>query len=71
MPHETRIYLVRNSHGEGKPHLVRAQLRQQALRHVTRSSYTVTVATQNELVELLGKVPIEDATGSADDTETE
>lgn len=61
MPHEKRIYVVKNKNGEHAPHLVRAQLRQQALKHVTRNQYTVSVATQNELVALLGKVEIEDA----------
>lgn len=71
MAHENRIYLVKSTNGEGRPHLVRAQLRQQALRHVTRTQYTVKVATQDDLVALLNTVGIEDANTTPDDMETE
>jgi len=46
----TRIYLVKD---ESSCYLVRAATRVQALNHVTRDRFRVTVATQENLVKLL------------------
>jgi len=48
----TRIYYVS---GADKPRLVRASSQAQAINHVVRNQYTASVATQINLVELLGK----------------
>jgi hypothetical protein len=45
-----RIYIV---HGPQGTRLVKASMRQQALSHVANSTFTVHVATQDELVEAL------------------
>ena len=45
-----RIYIVQSSKGT---HLVKASLRQQALSHVANSQFTVRVASQDDLVNLL------------------
>jgi len=53
-----RIYFVRTKPVEGQPtikRLVRASHPSTALMHVASSTYTVAVATQNDLEELLGK----------------
>lgn len=49
----TRIYVVKPVADGGKPRLVRATHPANALRHVADSDYSVTVATQDELVELV------------------
>jgi hypothetical protein len=52
-----RIYIVRNTHGA---RLVRANLRQQALSHVASTEYTVSVASQDDLVEqITAGTPVE------------
>lgn len=54
-----RIYLVSN----GKDaRLVRASNQAQAVRHVVRNTFTASVASQDELVDALGKgIKVEDA----------
>ena len=53
-----RIYIVGTPSGEIR--LVRASLRQQAMTHVANSMFTVSVASQDELVEAVTKgVPVE------------
>jgi len=60
----TRIYAVydeRTLATDGQ-RLVRAGTRAQALRHVAQGTFTVVVASQDELVELLGQgIKVEDA----------
>jgi hypothetical protein len=59
---KTRIYCVRDNDG-GDSFLVRATSSAQALRHVTSPRFAATVATQDQLVRLLGEdVEVEDAT---------
>lgn len=75
MPTPTRLYLIRNT-DTGEERLVRAPNAARALAHITRTSYTATVASQEQLVALLtGEAPaeIEDATRepAAADTEPE
>lgn len=60
----TRIYAVydeRTLDTDGQ-RLVRASTRSRALRHVAQGIFTVVVASQDELVELLGQgIKVEDA----------
>ena len=52
-----RIYVV---YGATGGRLVRAKTRAQALTHVAQSTFNVRVATQDELVTLLGQhIPVE------------
>jgi len=55
----TRIYrVIQNSDGtpaDAIYHLVRAQSAAQAIRHVSSPIFTAEVASQNDLVDLLGK----------------
>ena len=52
-----RIYIVNSAQGT---RLVKANLRQQALSHVANSTFTVRVATQDDLVkQLTAGTPIE------------
>jgi hypothetical protein len=52
-----RIYIVNSNQGT---RLVKANLRQQALSHVANSTFTVRVATQDDLVkQLTAGTPIE------------
>ena len=48
-----RIYIVGTPAGEIR--LVRASIRQQALSHVANSTFTVYVATQDDLVRAVSK----------------
>lgn len=48
-----RIYIVGTPNGETR--LVRASLRQQALSHVANSTFTVQVASQDDLVQAVSK----------------
>ena len=48
-----RIYIVGTPNGDIR--LVRASLRQQALSHVANSTFTVYVATQDDLVRAVSK----------------
>ena len=52
MPH----YIIRNT-DTGEERLVRADNQAQALRHITRTSYTVEVATADQIVALLTAEP--------------
>lgn len=55
---QKRIYLV--GMPDGKARLVKASLRQQALSYVANDLLTVQVATQDDLVTMLGAgVPVE------------
>ena len=49
----TRIYQVKRDDGS-KPRLVRASTPAQAVRHVIRNEYIADVASQDDLVALLG-----------------
>ena len=49
-----RIYVVHPKAG-GQPRLVRAAHPSNALRHVAQAEYTVKVATQDDIVDLVGK----------------
>ncbi|MCG7932864.1 MAG: hypothetical protein N0E44_22875 [Candidatus Thiodiazotropha lotti] len=67
---KTRIYTVTDT--EGTTNLVRAVSRQGAIGHVARSTFTAEVASQERLVELVGKgVSVEDATNNTDDVTEE
>lgn len=64
MPTPTRLYLIRNN-DTGEERLVRASNAARALAHITRTSYTATVASQDQLVALLTgeeRIEVEDAT---------
>jgi hypothetical protein len=53
-----RIYIVGTPTGETR--LVRASIKQQALSHVANSTFTVQVASQDDLVQAVSKgVPVE------------
>ena len=53
-----RIYIVGTPTGETR--LVRASIKQQALHHVANSTFTVQVASQDDLVKAVTKgVPVE------------
>jgi len=65
----TRIYIVGSSDPVFPIRLVKASIRQQALSHVAQSLFTVRVASQDDLVNALGKgIKIENAR-DADQTE--
>jgi hypothetical protein len=49
----TRIYLVTNSAGATR--LVKATVASQAITHVAKSAFSARVASQDDLVESLGK----------------
>jgi len=53
MATQQRIYLVGSP--DGKTRLIKASMRQQALSHVANSMLTVRVASQDDLVDELGK----------------
>lgn len=56
MPTPSRIYVIRSKGSENDPDqtsLVRAPTKSQALRHVAESCFIATVASQEELVQLL------------------
>lgn len=56
----TRIYRIAATTPGAKPRLVRASHPDTALRHVAQTTYTVTVATQDELVECVaGGIQVE------------
>ena len=59
---KTNIYLVNGEIGATvEPRLVRASTRQQALSHVAKSMLTVTLASQEDLVNLVvNGVKVED-----------
>lgn len=68
MPTPTRIYAIRNT-DTGEERLVRAPNAARALAHITRTSYTAEVASQEQLVALLtgeNRIEIEDATAQAE-----
>jgi hypothetical protein len=48
-----RIYIVGTHNGETR--LVKASVRQQALSHVANHLFTVRVASQDDLIDALGK----------------
>ena len=57
----TRIYAVTNRE-TGFEHLIRATNQAQAVRHAARNQFTVDVATQDQLVELVAAgVKVEDS----------
>ena len=59
---KTNIYFVNGELGTTiEPRLVRASNRQQALSHVAKSMLTVTLASQEDLVELISNgIAVED-----------
>lgn len=64
---ESRVYVVVDRATEGEAdeahYLVRATNPAQAARHVTRSRFSVEVASQDDLIRLMGaSVKVEDAT---------
>lgn len=63
-----RIYAV--YHGDAG-RLVRAKSRAQALSHVAQSTFNVRVASQDELVTLLGKGTVVESIKDADQVELE
>lgn len=64
-----RIYLVSPSDLNTGLRLVRATTRQQALSHVANSMFVVSVATQDDLVELLPETKVESAVEAVTDSE--
>jgi hypothetical protein len=67
----TRIYKVENTHTvHAVPaRLVRAANSTQARNHVARESISVKVASQDDLIELAGTVPVEVAGSEPADSE--
>ena len=67
---KTRIYIVRNLVDASGARLVRAANKAAALRHAARTSLTVALATQDDIVNALSRqIPIEDV--GADEVEQE
>lgn len=65
----TRIYLV-DTHDDRASRLIRAANKAAALRHAARTSLSVYLATQDDIVIALSRqIPIEDV--AADDAEQE
>lgn len=68
MSDNNRIYVVTQATGEGdgstdQQHLVRAGSQAQAIRHVVGNQFSAEVATQDDLVTLIGKgVKVREAT---------
>ncbi len=60
---KTRIYLVTAA---GVSHLVRATNRAQAMNHIARATIQASVATQDELLALAGKVAVVAAVAEAE-----
>ena len=50
----TRIYVIRDNRPEGRTRLVRATHPNHAIKHVADAAFTATVATQDDLVKLIG-----------------
>jgi len=50
---QQRVYIVGTHDGETR--LIKASVRQQALTHVANHLFTVRVASQDDLIEALGK----------------
>lgn len=68
MPAATRIYYVTAEDGESR--LVRASSPAQAIRHVARDRYRVSVAAQETIVEMVSAGdPVETAGQDAADTD--
>ena len=59
---KTRIYIVRSANDvHTTTRLVRAQNKAAALRHAARTSLTVALATQDEIINALHRqIPVED-----------
>ena len=53
-----KIYLIADN---TTVRLIRASTRQQALRHVASTHFTIRVASQDDLVKHLNEVPVENA----------
>lgn len=49
-----RIYAVRDNRPEGRTRLVRATHPAHAVKHVAESAFSVAIASQDDLVKLLG-----------------
>lgn len=58
---KTRIYIVRNLVDASGARLVRTQNKAAALRYAARTSLTVALATQDEIINALHRqIPVED-----------
>lgn len=64
MASKDRVYRVKHS---DKDHLVRASNKAQAINHVARHIIMAEVASQDDLIELAGKVEVETAGETAAD----
>lgn len=64
---KTRIYVV--AVGNGEPRLVRAANSTAARAHVAKEIITAKLPSQDQLLELAGKVKVEDATASTEGNE--
>jgi hypothetical protein len=64
----TKLYVVEDSHGDAR--LVRARTRPQAMAHVAKSEFSTRLASQDDLVAMIGKgIKPELATVAANDDE--
>lgn len=59
----TRIYVITDENTK-EERLIRASTQSQAIRFAAKTAFNVHVATQDDLVDLLTKVKVEDATGA-------
>lgn len=59
-PVNKRVYKVTHN-STGDAFLIRAQSAAQAMRHATKSRFSVCVASQDDLIELAGNTEVEDA----------
>lgn len=59
----TRIYVITDENTK-EERLIRATTQSQAIRFAAKTAFNVHVATQDDLVDLLTKVKVEDATGA-------
>ena len=59
MTAKTRVYIVKSEYGN---RLVRAQNKAAALRHAARTSLTVALATQDDIIDAISRqIAVEDA----------
>ena len=64
---KSRIYIVRAANSDDAPRLIRAQNRAAALRHAAKTSMTVGLASQDDIINALNRrVPLEDADTTED-----
>lgn len=64
----TRVYIVRPKSGEGTPRLIEAPNPAQAARHVVRTTLSIDMASQRDLIDAM-KAGVEVETAAAEPTD--